>query len=102
MLSRWRIARLSAIIRGVEDKDASQEALEQVEKATDSDRAKGEDLLGSEDLVFISNSISDMRVAGTELKQRYSASRSCLTGRWHVSDAMKASARCKQRNVRQW
>jgi len=34
----------------VEDKDASQEALEQVEKATDSDRAKGEDLLGSEDL----------------------------------------------------
>jgi hypothetical protein len=34
----------------VEDKDASQKALEQVEKATDSDRAKGEDLLGSEDL----------------------------------------------------
>jgi hypothetical protein len=34
----------------VEDKDASQEALEQVEKATDSDRAKGEDLLGSEEL----------------------------------------------------
>ena len=34
----------------MEDKDASQEALEQVEKATDSDRAKGEDLLGSEDL----------------------------------------------------
>ena len=32
------------------DKDASQKALEQVEKATDSDRAKGEDLLGSEDL----------------------------------------------------
>ncbi len=31
-------------------RDASQEALEQVEKATDSDRAKGEDLLGSEDL----------------------------------------------------
>ena len=34
----------------MEDKDASQEALEQVEKATESDRAKGEDLLGSEDL----------------------------------------------------
>jgi hypothetical protein len=34
----------------VEDKDASQKALEQVEKATDSDRADGEDLLGSEDL----------------------------------------------------
>jgi hypothetical protein len=34
----------------VEDKDASQEALEQVEKATDSDRANGEDLLGSEEL----------------------------------------------------
>jgi len=34
----------------VADKDASQEALEQVEKATDSERAKGEDLLGSEDL----------------------------------------------------
>ena len=32
------------------EKDASQKALEQVEKATDSDRAKGEDLLGSEDL----------------------------------------------------
>jgi hypothetical protein len=46
----WRIARLRAIIEGVEDKDASQEALEQVEKATDSDRAKGEDLLGSDDL----------------------------------------------------
>jgi hypothetical protein len=34
----------------VEDKDASQEALEQVEKLTESDRANGEDLLGSEDL----------------------------------------------------
>jgi hypothetical protein len=34
----------------VADKDASQRALEQVEKATDSDRAKGEDLLGSEEL----------------------------------------------------
>jgi hypothetical protein len=34
----------------VADKDASQKALEQVEKATDSERAKGEDLLGSEDL----------------------------------------------------
>ena len=30
--------------------DASQEALDQVEKLTESDRAKGEDLLGSEDL----------------------------------------------------
>jgi hypothetical protein len=36
------------MIRG--RKDASQKALEQVEKATDSQRAKGEDLLGSEDL----------------------------------------------------
>ena len=34
----------------MEDKDASQQALEQVEKVTESDRAKGEDLLGSEDL----------------------------------------------------
>ena len=34
----------------MEDKDASQEALDQLEKATDSERAKGEDLLGSEDL----------------------------------------------------
>jgi hypothetical protein len=34
----------------VEDKDASQKALEQVEKLTESDRANGEDLLGSEDL----------------------------------------------------
>jgi hypothetical protein len=34
----------------VEDKDASQKALEQVEKLTESDRESGEDLLGSEDL----------------------------------------------------
>jgi hypothetical protein len=34
----------------VEDKDASQKALEQVEKLTESERAKGEDLLGSKDL----------------------------------------------------
>jgi hypothetical protein len=32
------------------DKDASHRALKQVEKATNSDRAKGDDLLGSEDL----------------------------------------------------
>jgi len=32
----------------VEDKDASQKALEQVEKMTESERAKGEDLLCSE------------------------------------------------------
>ncbi len=32
------------------DKDASQQALEQVEKFTESDRANGEDLLGSEEL----------------------------------------------------
>ena len=32
------------------DTDASQKALGQVEKAADSERAKGEDLLGSEDL----------------------------------------------------
>jgi hypothetical protein len=50
MIQHWRITRLHAITEGVEDKDASQEALEQVEKATESDRAKGEDLLGSEDL----------------------------------------------------
>ena len=31
-------------------KDANQQALEQVEKATDSERDKGEDLLKSEDL----------------------------------------------------
>jgi hypothetical protein len=46
----WRKRAPTPIIWGVEDKDASQEALEQVEKATDSDRAKGEDLFGSEDL----------------------------------------------------
>jgi hypothetical protein len=34
----------------VANKDASQKALEQVEKLTDSERAKGEDLLGSKDL----------------------------------------------------
>jgi hypothetical protein len=34
----------------VEDKDASQEALEQVEKATDSGPVKGEDLLKSDKL----------------------------------------------------
>jgi hypothetical protein len=34
----------------VAERDANKEALRQVEKATDSDRAKGEDLLGSEDL----------------------------------------------------
>jgi hypothetical protein len=38
------------ITEGVEDKDASQKALEQVEKLTETERAKGEDLLGSEDL----------------------------------------------------
>jgi hypothetical protein len=32
------------------EKDANQQALEQVEKATDSERDKGEDLLKSEDL----------------------------------------------------
>jgi hypothetical protein len=32
------------------DRDANQEALEQVEKITDSDRDNGEDLLQSEDL----------------------------------------------------
>ena len=32
------------------DKDASQKALEQVEKITESDPVNGEDLLGSEDL----------------------------------------------------
>ena len=40
----------AAVILSVADKDASHRALKQVEKATDSDRAKGEDLLGSEDL----------------------------------------------------
>ena len=34
----------------MEDKDASQEALEQVEKATDSEPVDGEDLLESEEL----------------------------------------------------
>lgn len=34
----------------MEDKDANQEAEELVRKITESDRAKGEDLLGSEDL----------------------------------------------------
>jgi hypothetical protein len=45
------VARANGLItEGVAEKDASQKALEQVEKATDSERAKGEDLLGSEDL----------------------------------------------------
>ncbi len=39
-----------ATLRTVPDRDANKEALEQVEKATDSERAKGEDLLGSEEL----------------------------------------------------
>ena len=34
----------------VAEKDANQQALEQVEKITESDRDKGEDLLESEDL----------------------------------------------------
>jgi hypothetical protein len=34
----------------VEDKDANQEALEQVERITESDPVSGEDLLGSEEL----------------------------------------------------
>jgi hypothetical protein len=34
----------------VEDKDANQEALEQVERITESEPVSGEDLLGSEDL----------------------------------------------------
>jgi hypothetical protein len=34
----------------VEDKDASQQALEQLEKMTDSAPVNGEDLLGSEEL----------------------------------------------------
>ena len=45
--------------------------------------------------------IRDRAVTVTEPKRRYSASRSCLMGRWQVSDAMKASVRCKQQNVRQ-
>jgi hypothetical protein len=34
----------------VEDKDANQEALEQVERITESEPVSGEDLLGSEEL----------------------------------------------------
>ncbi len=34
----------------MEDKDANQEALEQVERITESEPVSGEDLLGSEDL----------------------------------------------------
>lgn len=45
----------------VEDKDASQKALEQAEKATDSDRAKGEDLLGSEDMKRVVKSMVAFR-----------------------------------------
>src|SRR5437660_10734185 len=40
-----------------------------------------------------SGNTSDMRDTATESKQRYSASQSCQTAQWHVSDAMKASAR---------
>jgi hypothetical protein len=39
-----------AIIAAVEDKDANQEALEQVQKATESGPVDGEELLGSEEL----------------------------------------------------
>ncbi len=39
-----------AIIGAVEGKDANQEALEQVERITESEPVSGEDLLGSEDL----------------------------------------------------
>lgn len=34
----------------MEERDANKEALEQVEKATDSEPVKGEELLGSEEL----------------------------------------------------
>jgi hypothetical protein len=47
---RWRRAPVSAIISFVEDKDANQEALEQVQKATESGPVDGEELLGSEEL----------------------------------------------------
>jgi hypothetical protein len=50
MESDGPLARPAAIILFVADKDASHRALKQVEKATDSERAKGDDLLGSEDL----------------------------------------------------
>jgi hypothetical protein len=40
----------SAIILCVKEKDANKEALEQVEKATESEPVKDEDLLKSEDL----------------------------------------------------
>jgi hypothetical protein len=39
-----------AIIAAVEDKDANQEALEQVQRATESGPVDGEELLGSEEL----------------------------------------------------
>ena len=53
-------------------------------------------------MLFTFGNISDMRVTVTERKQSYSASRSCQTARWRVSGAMKAFARCRQRNERQW
>ena len=47
---KWRIQRLPAIIFCVKEKDANKEALEQVEKATESEPVKDKDLLKSEDL----------------------------------------------------
>jgi hypothetical protein len=46
----WRKAPSSPIISGVEDTDANQEALEQVQKLTDSEPVDGEELLVSEEL----------------------------------------------------
>jgi len=48
--SAWRIPRQCSIISSVEDKDANQEALEQVQRATESGPVDGEELLGSEEL----------------------------------------------------
>lgn len=50
VITPWRGAPFGVIIAGVGDKDASQEALEQVQRVTESGPVDGEELLGSEEL----------------------------------------------------
>jgi len=49
-LYRVALAKSSAIVDFMADRDANEEALEQVEESTDSKPVKGEELLESDDL----------------------------------------------------
>jgi hypothetical protein len=69
----WRIRAACAIIWGVEDNDANQEALEQVERITESEPVSGEDLLGSEKLK------SQLREAKERERQRSQKPKPWLT-----------------------